>query len=513
MIHKLKKISPTQWNEWVYIFAITCAFFFLHGYQSHEGDHAEHLPQVYRLDNPALFQGDYFLDGYDQQFNIRTYYVYTVYGLSRIVPLKALLFLLCFVCVFGSATAFFRISQHFFKERAAPYLALPLIFLLFFNFTLGGNVITYPVLICSTLGKLFAAWGLYYFLKENWRVSGLLLGAATLYQMLAGFQLFALLFGTMVLLHGLKPKKMHLEFFLSYLILGIFMLAPVAYGMFIGKGEYDKDLYYHILFDFKNSAHYVPSKFPITQYLRFIPLFLGGWFLMLKHKESPFVTRFFALGALGLAIYSGLFELAEWRTIGLTQWFKSTIWIQSLSCVFVAGFLAKLFKWDITKTVFTKLYAVCGIALLTIIFFSKYIPSEKFKYRYQIGFHETTPLENLHEWIKNNTPIDQKILVSPLNTGFTCQALRPGEFTNRAIVHYPDFLVPFYTDYQKLYNIGLNDLPNGHPDHQADANYHNLIGASPQEYPIRIVDLEKFNPQDIDYEVIHEEFPYALIKF
>lgn len=513
MSHKLKKISPTAWNKWVYIFALTCAFFFLHGYQSHEGDHAEHLPQVYRLNNPELFQGDYFLESYDQQFNIRTYYVYTIYALNTVVPLKTLLFLLCFICVFGSAAAFFRISQHFFKERAAPYLALPLIFLFCFNFTLGGNVITYPILICSTLGKLFAAWGLLYFLRENWRISGLLLGAATLYQMLAGFQLFALLFGTLVLLHGLKPKKKHFEFVLGYLILASFMLVPVAYGMFVGKGDYDKTLYYQILFDFKNSAHYVPSKFPLTQYLRFIPLFFGAWFLIRKHPKAKFFNRFFILGSLGLIIYAFLFEVIGWRTIGLTQWFKSTIWLQSLACIIVAGFAAKWLKADVTKPVFTKLFVVGGLALLSIILFSKFIPSDKFKYRYQVGFHKSTPLENLHEWIKHNTPTDQKILVSPLNTGFTCQSLRPGAFTNRAIVHYPDFLLPFYADYQKIYNIGIKDLPNGHPDHQADVNYHNLIGASTLEYPLRIVDLEKFNPQDIDYEVIHKEHPFALIKF
>lgn len=509
-----------RWSQWLYALAVACAFIFINGYAFNTGDQAEHLPQVYQTLDPELYKGDYFVPATQAQFTVRHYYERLALILARTVGLEWGAFLLTLLCITVMAWAFQRIAWEFFGSRWAMWLAPILVLLVFYRFTVGGNLIMYNLLISSTLSKALASVALLRSVKRNWGMAGALLGIASLFQVLVGLQL-------MLILTVAVPSVMRDRRFVSttalwtaYLIPALFVLVPTLRQQFGPQGEFDADLYYEILYRFRNYHHYLPSLFPVTHFIKFsglIGLGILSYFLI-RPNDRRFFPALIGAVLFGMMVYTVGLEVLEIQALGKLQWFKTSIWAGAFSALMIAGLLGMILQsifpvGDMTLARVGISSAALSIVLLVLMTNSMLLPGF-FQGRFVVGNRNLTDLERMHVWIAENTPKDAMILAPPEDNGFSCQAKRPMPIHFLAIIHEPGFMLPWYRKIREVYGTGLEDIGERNAREIASERYStvNYRGAA---FPIayRLDNLHECRFVSELGPVVHREGDWVLSVF
>lgn len=459
-----------------YSFFLALLFLFVKGYTFNSWDQAEVLPLVYQLLDSSLYPNDFFMQEYNKVFTIRHIFVYFVFALSYFSSVACVCFLLTLLSLFFSIFYFIKITRHFTDNIYASLISPLFTFIIFLNFTVGGNQIQSNSLIPGTIASAFAIAGLANFLEKKTTLSFLLLGIGTWFQPLITLQIVIILF---ILQFFEQEKKNIRNIFLSvfvYFVSAAPMLLPVIYRQFFLQTEYNNELYYEILYRFRNHLHYLPSLFPAEDYLKFSLLIIAGFFALRFSSihNSKFIFRFSALIISGLFVYWLLLEIAAVRVIGKLQWFKTTVWINAFACIGLSTLVGK-YAEIILKQQHKKLLAPLSLAgsviLLAILLNSKLLPHEKLQNRYLIGNYKKTDLTLLHEWMEKNLPKNAIVLCSPENTTMICEAKRSQAVIYQSIIHEPFYMLPWYQRFMEIYGVSLENANRNDIRKQADELY------------------------------------------
>jgi len=367
------------------------------------------------------------------------------------------------LCITIMAWVFQRMAWQVFNNEWAAWCAPVLVLLVFYGFTVGGNHIIYNSLISSTLAKAIASIALLQMLYCRWLIVGLLLGLASLFQVLVGFQLMLILTVAIPLLVVDGRAFAVIRAWTGYLPIALFVIVPTFRQQFGASIEVDSAIYYEVLYRFRNYHHYLPSLFPWTHYLKFIGLvFLG---LLSYRFTQPSDRKFFGVltgvALIGMVVYTIGLEVLGLNFIGKLQWFKTTVWISAISAVSVAGGLGMLLQSilpsAIVRNALPWVSAGVSVLLLVLITNSIWLPVD-YNGRFMVGNRDLTDLEKMHGWISAHTPKDALFLVPPDNTSFSCQAKRPMPVHFHAIIHTPEFMLPWYEKIRTVYGVGLEDI-------------------------------------------------------
>ena len=238
-----------------YALFVAALFLFVRGYQFNTDDQAEHLPQVYQQLDPELYPKDYFVNASNSIFTVRHFYEKLVLVIEEVVGLEWGLFVLTFCCIALMAYSFARIAEELFGDRWSVLLAPILAMVVFYGFTVGGNHVMYGSFISSTIAKGISAFALLQFIRIKQLFAGVVLGLATLFQPLVGLQLFLIL-GGIELLFRWNIKKTF-QFAIPYLAVSALILVPTFARQFGETMEQNKELYYEVLYRFRNHHHYI----------------------------------------------------------------------------------------------------------------------------------------------------------------------------------------------------------------------------------------------------------------
>lgn len=507
---------PHRAALWAYALLIASVFLLLRGYQFNTADQAEHLPQVYAQLDATLFKGDYFVAAAMEGFTVRHFYEKLALVLANTIGLEWGAFVLTLLCIAAMVWSMSQVAWHFFGNRWAALSAPVLVLIVFYGFTVGGNHIMYNLLISSTLAKAMAAVSLVQVLGGRWLISGLLLGMASLFQVLVGLQLMLVL--TVVIPFVAREERVRsvLSAWLGYLPVALFVLVPVFAQQFIDPFEYDRELYYDILYRFRNYHHYLPSLFPVGHYAKFIALLGIG--LMVHRFLGPDDRRLYPALVVsvlfGMVVYTVALEGLGINAIGKLQWFKTSIWAAGLSAVMIAGVLGMLLQSLLpAEKIGTRVLLggsmLLSISILVIITNSAWLPS-RFDGRYMVGNRSLTDLERMHAWIEKNTDKDALFLVPPDNTSFACQAKRPMAVHFHAIVHTPRFMLPWYEDINEFYGVNINDIANKNARTLATERYCGL--PSSQKLNFRLFNLSQCDGTEPPGEVVHRSGAHLLVR-
>lgn len=453
----------------------------MHGYQFNRGDQAEHLPQVYRLLQPGLYPHDFFLTLYDQTFTVREYWVWLVYAFSKMIGVEAACFLLHVGCCTLTAYVWMHLSAMFTGSKWSGLVAVPLMLTVLNSFTVGGNQLLGAAFIGSIPAEALAYTGLLFYLRGKHYQAMILLGLATWFQALVGLQACVLL----CMLHGLygftwrKIGEVSL-LFLLYLLSAAPMLFPVLMKQFNAPVPTDQAAYYRLLYMHRNILHYIPSLFPATDYLK-----LGGLLLVtiatLVWKKQTIDKRLWYLVAfilLGCLLYHILLDHVQWMSIGKLQWFKTTVLLNALCCVVIAGVIRPVLeKFQVifqSKTMigFTTTGSLVGLLMITN---AAYLPSAKLANRYQVGYYAYTDLQQMHFWMNEHLPIDAMVLAPPDDDAFACEAKRSMPANYKAVVHEPFYFMAWQQSMTDYYGVDFTSLQNESALPQAVINYQQAI--------------------------------------
>ncbi len=460
----------------LYSFFLALLFLFFKGYTFDSWDQAECLPQVYQLLDPSLYSNDFFMQEYHKAFTVRFYFVYFIYGLSYFTSVAAVCFTLTVLSVFLSIFYFIKITLHFTDSNLAALLSPLFAFFLFFNFTVGGNQIQSNSMIPGTLSAVFAIIGIHLCLKQKYNLSFLLVGLGTLFQPLVTLQVFLVLVPVMFLRIKYIGLSKIIIAVIVYLVSAAPMLLPVLYRQFFIHADYDSQLYYQVLFRFRNHLHYLPSLFPVSDYVKLSALVIAALaairFTEIRNKK---VLYFFsAIIIAGMMLYWVLLEKAGVSAIGKLQWFKAIVWLNAMACIALAVFIGNLLEpylkidW---KKFLLPLSVAASVLLLIVLLNSKYLPLEKLQTRYQIGNYKKTDLTLLHEWMEQNIPKDAVILCTPENTSLICEAKRSQLVQYQAIIHEPFYMLPWYQRFSDVYGVSIETADRNNIRKQAAELY------------------------------------------
>jgi hypothetical protein len=447
---------------WFYSLFVAILFTGVFGYMFNNGDQAEHLPQVYHLQNRLLYTHDFFMQEYVRQFTIRDYYAFTINLLSTFMSVEWVCFLLQLFAITFTAFGIFRLTQRLTENKLAPFVAPILALIVFRSFTVGGNAVQDVQFISSSLAVPFALYAFYKLIDGKYIAAGAFAGFATLNQPLIGIQAFMVIAGVM----AIRNRKIFFGTIvytvLAYFAAAVLMLFPLVLRQFMTPFTGDENLYYTLLYNFRNFDHYLPHLFPITDYIKFGFITLAGIALLIKTdiREAQTVRLIYVFILLGLAVYTAATELHYMYSLGKLQWFKTTVWLSIFGSILIsiklAGWWEKTILTPGVVKVFRRALPILGVGMFIVIVNSAMIPQLADKY--QIGNYTKNDLTLMHEWIEKNTDINSIILTEPADNSFACEAKRSQPVSFKAIIHEPGFMLKWYTLVKEVYGITVEDV-------------------------------------------------------
>ncbi|MCB0395463.1 MAG: hypothetical protein KDD36_02340 [Flavobacteriales bacterium] len=502
----------------IYSLFVACLFLLWRGYEYMSGDQAEHLPLVLAKADPTLFTRDYFVPYAREAFSIRHYYVLLVYALSTVLPLSVVCFTLTMLSVAFSSWGIMRITTALSLDRLAPFISPLMVLIIFYGFTVGGNHIQYPTLISSTIAKALAMWAFVFFFERKWRLMAVFLGLASLFQVLVGLQLFMIFWFVNLITERHDRWRTAWQTLLWFVLVSAPMLMPILYRQFFHAVPYNKDLYYQILYVFRNHLHYIPSLFPAKAYYKLGGLVIATlpllYLFRLKGDKQKIVVMMGTI-VLGLILYYVMLEQVGWLVAGKLQWFKTTIWLNLLACVVISIVLSKMIQ--LIGHLYTMLAYLRNVVLVSVVLMilvllnSEDIPVAGMKERYQVGRYPLGDLTKMHEWIRDNTPRDAVFLYSPDNSSFACQTQRSSLIGYKAIIHEPFFLLPWYEKFSLIYQVDVMSVGESNALEEATASYReNYTSPHVLPYDYRIDRSDECMFQDKLGPVVHRSGVYVL---
>ena len=507
-------------QAWLVAFITTLIFILVKGYTFNCGDQEEHLPQIYQMINPALYPHDYFITAYHQTFTVRFFFVWLIYLFHFVMPVAASVFMFHVLCVTVVAWCIQQIALHF---NATPLFAQATSFftLIFFNnYTIGGNMLMDIQLACGSFSAALCALAFYFMLNKRWYAVALFAGLAALFQVLIGLQVMVIM-GMIYLMT--EPWRAHIaatvKFGLLFLLAASPMLLPIVYLQMQTPALNQNALFYDILYRVRNPNHYLPSAFPMQDYIRFCTLTViaGILHFFVNDKLKQLWRILFATILGGMFIYTFLLEGIQFMPIGKLQWFKTSTWMMMMDVVIIFAAADALFSnvfLKLSQYKFPSALLIAGsVLILTVLFNSRYIPLKRFQYRYHLGNYPPTDLAIMHEWIRVNTPVDCVVLTSPNNYWFLCEAQRSMPVGWKAIIHEPFFLIPWYAKFITAYHNGL-PFKGFNVLEQATDYYqqHPPLPSDKLSWDYRLTDFKEGKINSEKETIVHQQGNYALLK-
>jgi len=515
----LKNLRKLPLSEISFSILATILFLFYQGYAFNTGDHAEHLVPLYEKINPGSFKGDFFMDYQAKVFTNRDLYVWALYLLSFIGTVSFWCFSLNCLAIFSSIFAWLKISYRISANSIVKYVAPLAIFFVFYGFTIGGNQIMYGQITTATIAKAIVPWAIFCYLRSKYQWSAAILGLATLFHPIVGLQLF-LIFSALFLFDFKKIKWRQM---LCFITLFLLVASPILYlnfnTQFFNPHVYDKNLYNKVYYHFRNPHHYLPSQFPLIQWIKYLAVFAA--FVALVASKARFekyktIACFVAIQTLGALFYSFLIEGLHNYSFAAIQWFKSTIWVVAFTAIILCDWLSAFNFveqiWRKTKNLIENSYLHLALASIGLFFIlnSKYIPLDKFKNKFEIGSFNYSELDKVHSWIKSYTPIGSLFIAPPSDFGFGCETLRPTIINAKALVQEPRYMLQWYERYTTIYKTDFESVGGKSFVEKGEENYRkgnvNMVIFSP-DYGL------VYQPYLGGDTILYESKNYAVVKF
>jgi hypothetical protein len=505
-----------RWEHLLSLFAAYLLLLSWNGYIYGHGDMIELLPYAKWLINSTLYPEDFFIQHIsDQSINERYILAYFFSWFGNWMPQVALL--LHLVCGMFLLEGLFRVATIFIRSRGLVWLAILIPFIPLMNWNLGGNEMYIPLITSSTVAKAFGIWAVYFFLKkedsgkDNWYVY-ILLSMATFIQPLVGLQLFLVLTGVRVL-NVMFTMKIEWQKFLPvlyYVLTGgvwVFLLQRD-----FAEGGIDNRLLFDFL-EFRLSHHFIPSYFSKKAAIVLLPLF--AWSLLFYYKKNRDVFWMFVLVLLGALIYTIGVEVLENSTIVSSQWFKTTIWLKSLSVIAMFSFLEN--KIPVLQQEFFQKICIRGLGILGVISVAIILnPVSIFKTKtYDFFFiHQKNAEIKIAEIAKLKTPKEALFIIPMDHTHFKNYSERSTYIDYKAVIHRKLIIPIWYQRIQEIYDVDIQTRQSGKDNVMTgNQNYRNLTLEELEDLSQKGIQyLLTFKEVNLPLERVGENEKYVIFK-
>lgn len=485
------------------------------GYQFGDGDLIQIDPLILAMKDHSLYEQDYYIQHAVEHFpNERSFFLLFLLPFSE--HLATASFILHMIFSLLLLGALFRISSLFIKNRVLLWFVIPVLFIPLYNIDLGTNELYYGIFHPSLTAKALASWGIYFWLQKKNIGAYILIALASLQHPVAGPQVFLFITLSEIILTLRNRSGWKRSFFAGvciYLITaGAFIISLQL--RFRDTGA-DNTLFYDIFFRFRNPHHYLPSAFPLKNWIILVPMFIAGLFIWRRQDVRIFVV--FIVIITGCVCYTIAAEVLHSVSITPVQWFKATIWLEFLSLVAIVKFIEKSFAF-LNNATWKKITLVTGASALLFFLFKIY-PAENlhagrsfFNFPFSKG---TIPEIEISLAAKNNTPTDALFIEPCSFTDLKYYGQRSSIVDYKALTHRKSFILEWASRFEDVYDLDINTAPRGlktpaYADEQFRKLSADYILELQQKY--KLTHILTFADCNYPFEIVAENSRYKIYK-
>lgn len=309
----------------------------------------EHLPPILRNLDGSFLLNDFFTNASTKGI-ARKFYIYIISKISGSEKnLPIVFFILTFLTNISISLATFFFTRYLFKNSSRSGILASSFVMSLSTFALAGDssflYITY--LNQSFMAFAFILWAILFVAQSNLILGMIFSGIASLIHPLYGLEMGALLFfsyfiSLLIQQRGIA-KEQWKEIIPGFLIFTLFSLPSLIPQL--SQQGIDSKLFIHIIAYFRNSHHYVPSTFSISQYVYTIVFVLTLAFIWYRerHKRDFLANQLVAIlvGLILLLCIGGYFfvEIIPLRIMVIAQPFRLLQIVKWVGLVLIAGLL------------------------------------------------------------------------------------------------------------------------------------------------------------------------------
>lgn len=444
-------------------FFYTTFFLLWRGYSYGDGDHAEHLPFLFKRWNPLLYSGDYFLDYTDEaRFNVRHGYVRLMSALADEETLPVVCFVLTFLFTWLGIAGAMAWGRASYPEAPLSGWLTPFFthFLFYHYWSLGDNLIAENSFVSGTVSLAVGLWAMAFLMRGRLTLSAPLIALAGYMHIMLGLHLLVLAF-IFVLLGGVRRRSLGL--------MGLIVLfVGVNFSFFMALAQdltqqsvHCEGLKYGQFFlRFRLPHHFVMSTFPLTHYVKFAGLMAA--MLVVAFAGAPLrgLRNWTAvtMSACGICLLYFVFtEIFNSDIAFKTQWPKVTIWLSAGASVILASRAEALwYQWRLRK-----FYAVVvPVFILLILAVQPILNHENVDHDWP-WLRRQDALSDAHNFIRNHTSPDALFVTDPANDRFSIEARRPLLTGYRAVWADAGWACVWYKDFCRVYTVLPDSMKRG----------------------------------------------------
>lgn len=504
--------------SWLLSLGIAWLFMLRYGYQFGTTDHEELLPPLFQLSNPQLYPHDFFMQHYVQGFNIRFYFIKLFDALQMVLPLRDLFFITWVLCIILLSQVWYRIALLITNVTTSALIAPVAILFVTYGFTLGGNFITYNMLIAAVPAKVLASLGLLYFLQRRFLLASLAFGFGSLFQILSAMQPYFICVVIMMLSWRSYTFRQIFYMLFGAIIPLVLVIVPMwQSGYFTGVTHAQKQLANQILFTMRIPWHHLPSAFGVSQYLKFLLLLSTACVVVYKmklHHSLQHVNTIILFIVIQLSIallYLILVEPLGVLGFAATQWFKSSMWVVAFCSILLLH--AVIHKFNIVLQPSYILIPVWMLVVLSAAWVA--IPdlpyAQKMRNRVHYHINQPTELAQMHTWIQQHTSEQALFHIPPDDISFASEAQRSTWVSTHAFVHRTASILDWHQRYAVAYGVSVDNLQATHFRQQALKHYYSQsLPSIPCDY--WLIDTSQMEVEPIFEQRIHQVGSWLLVK-
>lgn len=469
-------LERAEWPSWMPAFITAIAAAALHfcrfGYSYASGDQDETLALVLHSLNPTLYGGDWFIQTQSGEMGVRSAFVWLLSGLGEFLPLWITVALVHMLVIVFVAMAVYRLVGMLTSSETTAAITTIVSLVLTPQWTLGANDLVHSILAPSSVAWCLALWGLVFHLEDRRVSTGVLLGAATLFQALVGLQVAAVVFAHLLVRPdqslGVRLRSLLLTAAPAGLLASM-LLVPLFLER-LQSSLPEEPVYpslFYLLAAFRAPHHYLPLSFPAATFVKFGLLLVAGMsgLMWLRRKHSLRHADFLFVGLNMLAIFLVLgflfTEIVPVLEVASFQPFKITVLAKPILiagivgavvhtrpvCRLVNRVLERVIAWR-PAMIWTMAIALLVVAAGLGIFIRDGLRPIA---------HARSDLGAVERWAASSTNVGATFLVPPSNTTFRVNAQRGIVINFKSIPFEPDLSLQWF---QRLLAIAPIELPD-----------------------------------------------------
>jgi len=451
---------------WVHLLMCYISILLMLGYSYGSGDMGESLSAILKLNNPALLPNDFYTSFLlSSPVHERLVFIHLL-NIGQSFPATWALILHA-----GSSllliSGLYKISSLVLTSRFFRWITIFSALVVLNNYNLGGNELYYNYLVPSLPAKALAAWSLFFFFKRNLGLSVLFALGTALFQPIVALQIISISALSSIPLY-LEEKK----FDFKNKWAGLLMMIPLAVYLWMlwkyhNLTAIDTQTYKDII-SLRMPHHFIPSYFPLKSVILYGAMVLFALYWYFRNFRILFYWNVILL--MGCLVYMVLLNLPT--DIGLmTQWFKSTIWLEFFAVLAIIGFINDRLMMRLNMAYFFGILLTILIALLYL----RLPPLNDKPYEFGKRWMNYETVE-IALAAKELTPDSALFIIPPDINNFRHVAQRSLFVDFKSIAHNKAYLAEWQTRVQAVYNLRTgNQEPWGFAAVEAAKNHYSQL--------------------------------------